>query len=228
MPDKNTNEEIFLRTQFQIDRLTFFSDAVIAIAITLLVLEIKIPAIGKNVTWAELAKEYGDTIFQHLMALFICFVAVGSLWIHHHELFEFVNGFNKRLIKANLYFLFTVIILPLSISFNMEENNPQVLKVFVLIINIFLCYLFFYLMLYIIRHKKNSFYDINASEKILDLKKQTLLTTITLFLVSIMALISIKWFYLPFIIPFINRIIIRVRKYKIKKRLKKIQTHKTI
>ena len=218
MPDKKTNDEIHLRTQFQIDRIAFFSDAVIAIAITLLVLEIKIPPIGKNITWERLTAEYGNSIFQHLIALIICFVTVGSLWIRHHELFEHISGYNKRLIKINLYFLFTVILLPLSISFNLEENNPPVLRVFVLIMNVFLSNLFFYFMLFLICHKKNSFYSISSKTKIIALKRNTLLITIILFVVGLVSLIAIKWFYIPFSILLINRIIIRYKQYQNKKK----------
>jgi uncharacterized membrane protein len=220
MADEKTNGDIHLRTQFQIDRIAFFSDAVIAISITLLVLEIKIPPIGKNITWAEITNLYGKNIFQHLIALYICFVTVGSLWVSHHGLFEFIRGYNKRLIKINLYFLFSVMLLPLSISFNLEENNPPALKMFILIFNVFLCYLFFYYMLFIIGHKKNCFHSFSSEAKIISLKRITMLTTITLLLVALVSLVALKWFYLPFSILIIDRIKTRYKEYRSKKKPK--------
>ena len=95
MENELENEKNFFRTQFQIDRIAFFSDAVIAIAITLLVLEIKIPVIPKHISFADFYKVNGDLIIQQLLALYICFVTIGSLWFYHHELFEFVTGSNK-------------------------------------------------------------------------------------------------------------------------------------
>ena len=218
MQDEKTDRDIHLRTQFQIDRIAFFSDAVIAIAITLLVLEIKIPSIGKNITWNKIAATYGNSIFQHLIALLICFATVGSLWIRHHELFEFISGYNKRLIKINLYFLFTVILLPLSISFNLDNGNPPVLRILVLIINVFLCNLLFYFMLFIISHKKNLFYSKSSEAKIIDLKRKTMITTITLLLVGLFCVVAIKWFYVPFSILLMNSIIRRYRQYRNKKK----------
>jgi uncharacterized membrane protein len=221
MQNPPEKEKVFFRTQFQIDRIAFFSDAVIAIGITLLVLEIKIPVIPRHVGLREFFSQNGDIIIQHLFALFICFVAVGSLWMNHHELFEFVTGFNNRLIKTNLYFLFTVIILPLSISFNMDQNNPDALRILALILNLLLCNLCFYYLLYIICHRNNLFHNLNAKAKIDALRRRILLRSVTLFLVCIVSLIAIKWFYLPFSILLINRILEKYKKYKMKTMLRK-------
>ena len=124
MHEIEKSEKDFLRTQFQIDRIAFFSDAVIAIAITLLVIEIKITPVGKNATLQTLITRYSGSTYQQIFNLFICFAAIGTLWIRHHEIFEFINNYNKALIKTNLYFLFSVTLLPLSISFA-EQDNPR-------------------------------------------------------------------------------------------------------
>ncbi len=50
------------RTQFQIDRIAFFSDAVIAIALTLMILEIKIPALDRDMTIRIILNRYGWNI----------------------------------------------------------------------------------------------------------------------------------------------------------------------
>ena len=208
------NEQNFFRTQFQIDRIAFFSDAVIAIAITLLVLEIKIPVIPKHVSFAEFFNESGDLIIQQLAALYICFVAIGGLWLHHHELFEFVTGYNKRLIKTNLYFLFTVIVLPLSISFNMNGDNQAEVRILVLIVNLLLAHVTFYRMLLIISHRKNVFHNLKAIAKISSIKQEILYISVTLLLVCIVAMVSLKFFYLPFFILPIRRAIIQYKKYR--------------
>jgi uncharacterized membrane protein len=202
------------RVQFQIDRIAFFSDAVIAIAITLLLLEVKIPPLGFNTTWHEIFSRYGGNFFQHLIALFICFLAIGNLWISHHTLFEYVNNYNKRLIKLNLYFLLAIILLPVTISFNLEPNNPPSIRLFILIFNLFLCNLFFYGMLVVITRKQNGFYFAGSQFRIKKIKHDSLLASITLFFVAVVSLIDVERFYLPFAIIVVDRIVTRIRKKK--------------
>ena len=61
------------RTQFQIDRIAFFSDAVIAIALTLMILEVKIPELGKKATFPEIIHLYGGSMLLHGLGLFVAF-----------------------------------------------------------------------------------------------------------------------------------------------------------
>jgi uncharacterized membrane protein len=74
------------RTQSQIDRIAFFSDAVIAIAITLMILEIKIPPPGKNSTYNEILSKYGANLILHLVALLISYITIGNLWMRHQRM----------------------------------------------------------------------------------------------------------------------------------------------
>src|SRR5882724_13392349 len=112
------------RTQFQIDRIAFFSDAVIAIAITLMILEIKIPVFGKDASLQQILAKYGGNMTLHVMALLICYISIANLWVRHHGLFEHITNYNKSLIMVNLYFLLTIMLLPVSVSFLFEQNNP--------------------------------------------------------------------------------------------------------
>ena len=116
--------EVNERRQFQVDRIAFFSDAVIAIAITLLILELKIPALGKQADWAYIRSHFGHHIITSLLALFLCFYSVGTLWIRHHELFQHIRNYSIRMIRVNLYLLLAIMFLPLSISLALEDNNP--------------------------------------------------------------------------------------------------------
>ena len=149
-----TGETKHNRTQFQIDRVAFFSDAVIAIAITLMVLEIKIPELGKNITFSQILKQYAESLVLHALALLIGFMTIGNLWMRHHELFEHITNYNKTLVKFNLYFLFTVTLLPITISFLFTANQPHQLQMVFYFLNLFLCSLSYSLILVVIFHKK--------------------------------------------------------------------------
>ena len=100
------------------ERIVFFSDAVFAIVITLLVLEIKVPEIGgeighaiKNVPESELQAALADMIPKFLGFIF-SFLIVGLLWIEHHRIFQYIRHYDAALIWRNLFFLLFVAFVP--------------------------------------------------------------------------------------------------------------------
>jgi uncharacterized membrane protein len=213
-------ETVHTRTQFQIDRIAFFSDAVIAIGLTLMVLEIKIPELGKTITFKEMIKAYGFSMLLHTLALLMGFLTIGNLWIRHHALFEHVINYNERLIRTNLFFLLTIMLLPISISFLFASNEPQHLQLTFYFINLFLCSFTYSLMLLVIFHKKNNFYSIKDDDKIKKLKNNSYTGSIAFLIVTILVLMNISWFYLGFfIIPIVN-IISKRRSKALKKAAK--------
>jgi uncharacterized membrane protein len=154
------------REQFQVDRIAFFSDAIIAIAITLLVLEIKIPPLGGHATWQQVKTAYLKQLFFPFMGMGLSFLLIGRLWIRHHEIFEHVIAYNRVLVRFNLYFLFSVVLLPVSTMFMMDENNPKNVSFVVFMINLALCHFFFLLLIQMLLNKKNHFYS-EGSEHII-------------------------------------------------------------
>src|ERR1700712_1272659 len=93
------------RTGRGLDRLVFFGDAVVAIAITLLVLPLidlhsEHPAAGLG----QLV--HRDTFV--FVAFFLSFVVIGRLWLVHHELFEFVRAYDTPMVQLHLLWLVTI------------------------------------------------------------------------------------------------------------------------
>ena len=95
-------------------RLEAFSDGVLAIIITIMVLEIKVPH-GSD--WATL-KPLLPVFFSYL----ISFLLVGIYWGNHHHLLHSVKTVNSGIMLANLHLLFWLSMLPVATGW-MGENH---------------------------------------------------------------------------------------------------------
>ena len=74
------------------ERLTFFSDAVVAIAITLLAIDLPVPEGGSlSLFWTSVRHDDG-----HYLAFLLSFVAIAAAWFDHHDLFRYVRGTDGR------------------------------------------------------------------------------------------------------------------------------------
>jgi uncharacterized membrane protein len=85
-------------------RLEAFSDGVIAVIITIMVLELKVPA---QDGWAGL-RAVAPTIFLYLLT----FVQIGIYWVNHHYLIDEVESVSHGVLWANLIFLFCLSLFP--------------------------------------------------------------------------------------------------------------------
>jgi uncharacterized membrane protein len=94
-----------------IDRIVFFSDAVFAIAITLLVLELKAPTPNAALPAEGLNQGLIDLV-PKLVSYLVSFFVIGLYWVSHHRLFRFVARYDPRLMWLNLLLLFCVAFLP--------------------------------------------------------------------------------------------------------------------
>src|SRR5712691_3404118 len=101
MDEKNTN------------RLEAFSDGVFAVAITLLVLNIKVPGMDSaskpldEDLWRQLFKEW-----PLLVAFVTSFATIGIMWINHHRLFKHIKRTDTGLMLLNLLLLLLIVFVP--------------------------------------------------------------------------------------------------------------------
>lgn len=105
------------------ERFVFFSDAVFAIAITLLVLNLKPPL-----------NDHGafdiTPVIPNLFGFGLSFCVVGRYWLAHHQLFDAVRNYDRRLLVTNLGFLAAIVFLPFPTSVVAQakaETGPVVL-----------------------------------------------------------------------------------------------------
>jgi len=99
------------------DRVLFFSDAIFAIAITLLVLEIRVPGYDNNPA-AEI-----HHALPHMFSFGISFVVIGLFWMGHHSISRYIAAFDRSLIAINLLFLGTIAFLPYPTGLLSERNS---------------------------------------------------------------------------------------------------------
>jgi Endosomal/lysosomal potassium channel TMEM175 len=98
-----------------LDRLVLFSDAVFAIAITLLALDLRLPEPPPDLTDAGLLEqllELGPKYFSFV----ISFMSVGFYWIAHHRFFQLVVRVDAGLLLLNLLLLMGVAFIPFPTS----------------------------------------------------------------------------------------------------------------
>ena len=100
-------------TEPALERFVFFSDAVFAIAITLLALGIKVPDPGVDA--GEAAWEAALLHLTPSLASFVLsFYVIGNIWTAHHEVFRLVRRFDSRLLLPNMLLLFAITLVPFS------------------------------------------------------------------------------------------------------------------
>ena len=96
------------------ERLIFFSDAVVAIALTLLALDLPVPGGLENVASMSMSDMFADA-GRHLddyLAFLISFLVIGAHWRLHHRMFRYVRVPTTAIIRLNMYWLLLIVITP--------------------------------------------------------------------------------------------------------------------
>lgn len=105
-----------------LDRIIFFSDAVFAIAITLLALDIRLPPLPETAGNADLLAALGHT-WPQFLSYSISFLAIGMIWLAHHRTFRSVQRYDERLMLLNLFFLLLIGFVPFPTTVIGEYGN---------------------------------------------------------------------------------------------------------
>jgi len=94
-----------------LERVVFFSDAVIAIAITLLVIGLVVPSIAhaNDATFIQLLTD----LAPRYLAFAFSFAVIALYWLAHHRMFRYIVHWDGGLLRLNLVFLFFVVQIPL-------------------------------------------------------------------------------------------------------------------
>ncbi|HEX2764017.1 MAG TPA: TMEM175 family protein [Allosphingosinicella sp.] len=104
------------RTDHALERLVFFSDAVFAIAITLLIIEVHVPDVPRGAPdaayWSALAH-----LWPSFLGYGLSFAVIGSFWLGHHRAFTLARRHHPGVIGWNMALLATIAFLPFVTAF---------------------------------------------------------------------------------------------------------------
>ena len=117
------------KTDHALERLVFFSDAVFAIAITLLVIEIHAPHLPHGAAegdyWVALAQ-----LWPNILGYIISFGVIGLFWMGHHRAFALSARYSPKVLGWNLGLLGTIGFMPFATAFLSSNMNAQAPAVF--------------------------------------------------------------------------------------------------
>jgi uncharacterized membrane protein len=110
------------------ERMKFFTDAVVAIAITLLILPLLdsvSEAASKGVDTAGFLSSHGEEMFTFVLS----FVLIARFWVSHERLFAQVENWTGWLMVLNIAWMFTIVVLPVVTAMvgSMETDHLQIL-----------------------------------------------------------------------------------------------------
>jgi uncharacterized membrane protein len=220
-----------LKKEFQLERMILFSDAVFAIAITLLAIEIKLPAeirIDKVVVSLD-RHSVTDNFLLYALAemigkfigFFISFFIIGLYWTIHHRMFGYVVNYDRKLLWLNLVFLMAIVLMPFSTGFY-SEYAVHFLKVPVIVYTvniIFLGIMNYILWNYVANPKHQLAVGINPTEKKY-FAARAIIVPCVFFIVAVVYILVRKEYaiYIPLLIPLLMRLFKKFyfKKHKIK------------
>ncbi len=122
------------------ERMKFFTDAVVAIAMTLLILpllESVAEAARNNVDTATYLSDHGDELFAFVLS----FLIIGRFWVGHERLFGYVDRWTGLLMNLNMLWMLSIVFLPVATAIvgSMKTDAVQLsLYIGTMIVNVLL------------------------------------------------------------------------------------------
>lgn len=158
--------------KFQLERILLFSDAVFAIAITLMIIEIKPPHL-----------QHGGTFWQAFMAFLkltpiimgtvLSFFLVGLFWFRHHDLMKHLANCDGKFVFLNLCLLLSVAFIPFSTAF-VFENEPSPFPLLIYNMNYAIASLLYYRLCSHAFNPKNNLASSDVSSEVAKMKRETI------------------------------------------------------
>ena len=193
--------------QFQLERVVLFSDAVFAIAITLLIIEIRVPAIHTNDVGEMDILSALLNLIPKFIGFVISFFMIGLYWTRHHTLFGYVVNNTPRLMWLNLFFLLSIVLMPFSTGIFGEYSTPSTihLKTPLIIYVLNICYsgMMLYMLWRYVGNPDNNVTDGSLDPRVVRLAKARTIAMASVFALAIPVAFINGYLarYVPLLIP---------------------------
>jgi uncharacterized membrane protein len=117
-----------MKTSMNLNRFEAFSDGVFAIAMTLLVIEIKVPDLSQ----ADASTAVNALIHAspHILSYITSFLVIGVLWLNHHTLFHLLKQVDRIALTINLILLMCIAFIPFPTALIGEYGTLQPIVMF--------------------------------------------------------------------------------------------------
>jgi len=134
------------------NRLENFSDGVFAIAVTLLILNVRIPNTKDGADNKQLNHALYN-MYPHLLTFAFSFLVIGVFWVAHHRIFSFVRILDSTLLWLNILYLLFVAVIPLTAAIISENPFLPTAILFYTLTLLTIALMHFILLEYILRNK---------------------------------------------------------------------------
>jgi uncharacterized membrane protein len=203
----DTTSDIFDRLGLDKASMMAFSDGIFAIAITLLVLELRIPEIPSHDIDTLFLPTLVD-IFPKILGFILSFFIIANFWLSYRRMFSFIPTLDRVLVRLHIVFLFFIVLMPFpTYLLGIYGNHLSVVVFYALILTMSSLLLFF---LWKYASKNHRLIEPDLSEHFIEyMSVRNLITPVT-FLVSIpIALVNpllamVSWSSMLVTFPFVK------------------------
>lgn len=187
-----------------LDRIIFFSDAVFAIAITILALEIRLPEDTSDLT------KVLPQLFPKILAFIFGFLQVAIFWVVHHTMFKKLISYDAGVIWLNFLFLMIIAFLPVPVAILIKLGITTGAIIFIYACLAILGVVELVIWKYITKPERALFHSTMSLHEI-KLEQKKIITVMVMFLIGIgIALLNpYDALIIGIVIPFIHRLIER-------------------
>jgi uncharacterized membrane protein len=223
MQDKDAIKDE-IRHEFQLERMILFSDAVFAIVMTLMAIEIRLPEVHDRDP--EVLRLQLLHLIPNMVAYTVSFFFIGVIWYQHLKLFSLLKTYDKGLVIRNLILLFSLGFFPFSVTLVTRSASGYFLTVIIYFSIIIFCRgMQLVLQRYVLIQKPQLRNELDFSEHLISYKK-SLVAVVGLLIMFILLLVVTSliddpkqkplawWVFFPFpvILKYFQRKLVPVKK----------------